>query len=83
MSSRSVPVQRDRPTSDICFSKIGSLSFIAMVINCSAGMERKSQKNLVVVAATEKYLGVRDLTSEELQGVLSGGVPSFQVVGLR
>uniref|UniRef100_A0A4W5K0M9 Bublin coiled coil protein n=1 Tax=Hucho hucho TaxID=62062 RepID=A0A4W5K0M9_9TELE len=32
----------------------------------------------VVVAAAERYLGVLDLTSEELQGVLSGDVPSFQ-----
>ena len=46
-------------------------------------MERKSQKIEVVVAAAERYLGVRDLTSDELQGVLSGGVPSFQVDGLR
>ena len=83
VSSVSVPVQRDRPTSDICFSKIGSLSFIAMVINCTAGMERKLQEIEVVVAAAERYLGVRDFTSEEFQGVLSGGVPSFQVVGLR
>lgn len=26
-------------------------------------------------------LGLGDLTSEELHGVLSGGVPSFQAVG--
>ena len=38
VSSRSVPVQRDRPTSDICFSKIVFLAIIAMVINCTAGM---------------------------------------------
>ena len=37
VSSRSVPVQRDRPTRYICFSKIGVLAFIAMVINCTAG----------------------------------------------
>ena len=37
-------------------------------------MERKSQKIEVLVAAAEKYLGVQDFTSEELQGVLSGGV---------
>ena len=43
----------------------------------------KLQKIEVVVTAAEKYLGVRDLTSEELQGVLSGDVPSFQVVGMR
>jgi hypothetical protein len=41
-------------------------------------MERQSQKIEVVVAAAEKYLGVRDLTSEELQGLLSGCVLSFQ-----
>jgi hypothetical protein len=46
-----------------------------MVINCTAGMEPKSQK-IDVVAVAEKYLGVRDLTSEELKGVSSGGVLS-------
>ena len=30
----------------------------------------------IVVAAAKRYLGVPDLTSEELQGVLSGGVLS-------
>ena len=55
VGSRTVPVQRDRPTSDICFSKIEFLAFIAMVINCTAG---KSQKIEVVVAAAEMYLGV-------------------------
>ena len=64
-------------------SSIGFLAFIAMVINCTAGMERKLQKIEVVVAAAERYLDVRDLTSEELEGVLIGDVPSFQVVGLR
>jgi hypothetical protein len=46
-------------------------------------MEPKLQKIEVVEAAAERYLSVRDLTSEELQGVLSGDVLSFQVVGLR
>lgn len=53
-----------------------------MVINCTAEMECKSQRIDVVVAAPEKYLGIRELTSEEFQGVLSGGVPSSQVVGM-
>ena len=57
-SSRSVPVQRDKPTSEICFSKIGFLTFIAMVINCTAGMDCKSQEIEVVVAAAVRYLGV-------------------------
>jgi hypothetical protein len=55
------------------FLKVGFLLFIAMVINCTAEMERRSQK--IDVVAAEKYLGVRDLTSEELQGVLGGIVP--------
>lgn len=58
MSCRSVPVQRDMPTSDIRFRKIGFWAFIAMVINCTAGMEPKSQKIEVVVAAAERYFGV-------------------------
>ena len=62
--------------------RLDFLAFIAIVINCTAGMESKSQKIEVVVAAAERYLDVRDLTSE-LWGVLSGGVPSFQAVGLK
>ena len=54
-----------------------------MVINCTAGMECKLQNIEVVVVAAESYLGVRDLTEEEVQGVLVGGVLSFQTVGLR
>ena len=62
VSSRFVPAQRDRATSELCFI----LAFIAMVINCTAQIERKSQQIDLVVAAAEMYLGVRDLTSEEL-----------------
>ena len=82
VSSRSVPVQRDRPTIEMCYSKMGFLAFIAMVINFTTRTESKSQKIDVVVAAAERYLGVRYFTSEELQGV-NGGVLSFQAVGLR
>ena len=77
-----MPAQRDRPTSDLCFSKVGSLAFIAMVINCIAEMECESQKIDVMVAAEKMYLGIQDLTSEELQGVLRGGVPSSRAVGM-
>jgi hypothetical protein len=58
-SSRGIPVQSDRPKSDISFSKIGFLAFILMVINCTAEMDQKSQKIEIVVAAAERYLGVR------------------------
>jgi hypothetical protein len=55
VSNRFSPAQRDRPMSDLCFSEIAFLAFIAMVVNCTAEMERKSQK---MVAAAEKYLGI-------------------------
>ena len=41
------------------FSKVGYVAFITMVMNCTALVEWKSQKGRVVVAAAEKYLGVR------------------------
>ena len=37
------------------FSKVGFLAFIAMVINCTALMERKAQKIDEVVEAAEKH----------------------------
>ena len=53
--SRAVPVQRNKPTSDI-----------AMIINCTAGMERKLQKIEVMVVAAEVFgcarLDVRRVT---------------------
>jgi hypothetical protein len=51
-----------------------------MVINCIAEMECESQKINVMVAAAKMYLGIQDLTSEELQGVLRGGVLSSRAV---
>ena len=57
-SSRDIPLQRDRPQSDISFSKTEFLAFIEIVITCTAGMERKLHKIDIVVAAAERYLGV-------------------------
>ena len=55
-----------------------------MVINCSAGMERKLQKIEVEVAAAEVFWCAR-LDIRRVTGcvTVSGGVPSFQVVGLK
>ena len=50
-----------------------------MVVNCTAEMEHKSQK-IVVVAAAEKYLGLRGFIAEQLQRVLSGNVLSYQTI---
>jgi hypothetical protein len=62
----------ERDPERMCFSKVGFIAFIAMVINCTALMQRKSHKIDVVVAAAEKYFGVRDFNLD-LQGVLRGG----------
>jgi hypothetical protein len=62
----------------ICFSKIG---FLAMVINCTAGME-VSRRICRLWWQLQRGIWVCE-TSEALQGVLSGGVPSLQVVGLK
>jgi signal transduction histidine kinase len=56
VSSRLRPVQSD---TNLSFSKVNFLAFIAMVINCTSEMERKSQKHYFVVAVAEKYLGVQ------------------------
>jgi hypothetical protein len=52
------------------------------VISCTPEIERKSQKIDAVVAVAETYLAIWDLASEELHGVLKGGVPSSQAVGV-
>jgi hypothetical protein len=39
-------------------------AFMAMVVNCTAGVECKTQWIDVVVAAAEKYLGVQYFTAE-------------------
>jgi hypothetical protein len=43
---------------------------MAMVVSCTAGMEHKSQRIDVVVAAAEKFLGY-EILLQKLQGVLN------------
>ena len=47
----------ERGAKQMSFSKVGFLAFIAMVINCTALMEWKSQKIDVIA---DKYLSMRD-----------------------
>ena len=79
--SRLRRIKRDR--NNMCFSKVVVLAFMAMVVNCTAGMESKSQRIDVVVAAADKYLGVLNFPAEELQDVLNDSVPSSQAAGLE
>ena len=62
-----IPVSRQKPREsdgkNMCFSKVGFSAFIAMVVNCTAEMDQKSQKIVVVVAAANKYLRLRGFTA--------------------
>lgn len=64
-----------------CFCKVAFLAFIAIAVNFTVGMDHRSQRIDVVVAAAEMYLGLRDFTEEEFQGVLNDSVLSFQAAG--
>ena len=45
VSCRILPVESDRPTNAVCFSKVGFLVFIAIAVNCPAGIECKITEN--------------------------------------
>ena len=63
----------------ICVKKVDFVAFIATVINCTAQVSKKSKKLDIIVAAAEKSLGFKDLTSKDLQGLLAPEDPTSQV----
>ena len=90
VSSRFILVQRDRLTGDICFSKIGFLAFIEMVINCTAGMKHKSQKIEVVVLPIKEVFVCTRLDFRRVTGcvewwcpILSGCCPDVGINRLK
>ena len=60
----------------MCFSKVGSLEFIAMVMNCTTKVDIKSPKMDAVVETAGKYLDVQGFTAEYLKDVLNERVLS-------
>ena len=56
------------------------LHFIAMVINGSAKVERRSRKIETIVDAAERFLGLKDFSAKELCGILAQSVPPSQVL---
>lgn len=54
-----------------------------MFVNCTAGKECKSQMIYDVVADAEKYMGVGNVSAEQLQDVFNNSVPSSQTAGLE
>ena len=56
------------------------MAFIAMVINGTAKVGRRSRKMDIIVDAAEWFLGLKDLSADELHGVLSQAVPLSQAL---
>jgi hypothetical protein len=56
------------------------VAFIAMVINGTAKVERRSRKIDIMVNAAERLQGLKDFSAEELHGILSQAVPPSQVL---
>ena len=54
---------------------------IAMVMNCTTGVNKKSGK-IDIISAAERNLGLKDETGEKLHGILAGAVSSSQVPAL-
>ena len=54
------------------------MAFIAMVINGTAMVERKSRKIDIIVDAAERFLGLKHFSAED--GVLSQAVPPSQAL---
>lgn len=60
--------------------KVDILSFIAMALNCTAGVAKISRKININLSAAERFLGMKDETGEEQHGILNGAaVLSSQV----
>lgn len=57
------------------------LAFIAMVIDCSAGLDKNSRKIDIIISAAKRFLGLKDVTGEGLHGILTGAVLSSQFPG--
>ena len=70
----------------ICFSKIGFLECIVMVINCTEGMERKAQK-IGCGGSCSEVFGCARLDIRRITGCVKGWCPIFSgcwpEVGLR
>lgn len=62
----------------LIMSKNEFVLFMVEVINCSAQTERKTGKIKIIVKAAEKYLGVKGLSCEMVEEMLTTGIPNSQ-----
>ena len=56
------------------------MAYIAIVINGTAKVERRSRKIEIIVETAERFLGLKDFSAKELHGILSQAVPPSQVL---
>lgn len=56
--------------------KRGSLGFIAMVINCAAEIQGKSESIKMMLYTTRRYLNVVDISGKYLDTLRGGFVPT-------
>ena len=54
------------------------LAFIAMVINCAVEMQGKSERIKMVLDAARRFLGIEDITGEDLDTTLREGFAQAQ-----
>lgn len=52
--------------------------FMVEVINCSGQTDKKTEKIKIIVKAAEKYLGIKGLSWQTVEGNLSGRPTSTQ-----
>ena len=57
------------------------LAFIAMVINCAIEIKGKSERIKMVLNAARKFLGIEDITGEDLDSTLREGCVTTQTTG--
>ena len=56
------------------------VAFIAIVINGTAKVERRSRKIEIIVDVADWFLGLKDFSAKELHGILTQAVPTSQVL---
>ena len=83
-ASEEMVVDTLQPVVNVCFqTKDALLRWISLhslpVINCTAQVSKKSKKLDIIVAVAEKFLGLKNFTSKDLQVVLAPEDPPSQV----
>ncbi len=62
----------------LIMSKNDFVLFMVEVINCSAQTERKTGKIKIILKAAEKYLGIKGLSCEIVEEMLTAGISNSQ-----